>query len=163
MMLVTASVAMGCVVKSASVKPAWKELAYTRAARVPRARRARRWVRPPSGGQSPVAAALDACAAAGTARRALRRPCLLIEVGSPAHLPWASRAGKPRLALDYLSPFDCERAGSGRAERGIERHSVRFRAAAHSLLLSAQRGTPVGMLRNDAERAGGTSRLYDRT
>src|SRR3989442_11387695 len=92
-----------------SVKPAWKELAYTRAARVPRARRARRWVRPPSGGQSPVAAAPDACAAAGTARRALRRPCLLIEVGPPEHLPSASRAGKPRLALDYLSPFDDER------------------------------------------------------
>src|SRR6266404_9247689 len=66
-----------------SVKPAWKELAYTRAARVPRARRARRWVRPPSGGQSPVAAAPDACAAAGTARRALRRPCLLIANASP--------------------------------------------------------------------------------
>src|SRR5438132_13343375 len=88
-----------------SVKPAWKELAYTRAARVPRARRARRWVRPPSGGQSPVAAAPDACAAAGTARRALRRPCLLIEVSPPERLPSASRAGKPRLALDYLSPL----------------------------------------------------------
>src|SRR5206468_1667371 len=82
-----------------SVKPAWKELAYTRAARVPRARRARRWVRPPSGGQSPVAAAPDACAAAGTARRALRRPCVLIEVSPPERLPSASRAGKPRLAL----------------------------------------------------------------
>src|SRR5437879_200344 len=92
MMLVTASVAMGCVVKSAAVKNAAQASASTASAR-----------------QSPVAAAPDACAAAGTARRALRRPCLLIEVSPPERLPSASRAGKPRLALDYLSPLDYER------------------------------------------------------
>jgi len=34
---------------------------------------------------------------------------LLIEVSPPERLPSASRAGKPRLALDYLSPLDYER------------------------------------------------------